>query len=152
MDTIFPQQYDPLDWFWIVGSDYARAWSSAAGTYVHAWPLDRVTRIPTETALRDVLKPYGLPSPIVTADDYAAAIDDHIDAVARSRQYRDADRLASYVNSTNTAWSAEARAFVAWRDSVLRHAYEQFAAVQGGARTQPTIAGMVSELPTISWP
>ena len=147
-----PTPFNPFEWFWVIGGDTSRVWSSAAGAYVTEWPDDRVTRITTEDALCGVLRTYGLPCPLVTVSDYVAAIEAHVDAVARSRAYSGAVALASYVDSTVPAWSAEARAFVAWRDSVWRHAYEQFAAVQGGARTQPTIAGMVSELPTISWP
>lgn len=144
--------YDPYNWFWVVGGDTTRAWSSADGAYVEAWPSDRVTRIASETELRDVLKPFGLPSPLVTADDYGEAIEAHADAVARSRQYRDADRLASYVNSKNTAWAAEATAFVAWRDAVWGYACAQMAAVQAGQRSQPSVAELVDELPVISWP
>ncbi len=29
--------YNPSDWFWIVGGDESRAWSSAAGAYVGVW-------------------------------------------------------------------------------------------------------------------
>lgn len=145
-------EYSPYDWFWVVGANDARAWSSAAGAYVEAWPSDRVTRIASETELRDVLKPFGLPSPLVTADDYGEAIEAHADAVARSRQYSDADRLASYVNSTNPAWAAEATAFVAWRDAAWGYAYAQMAAVQAGQRPQPSVAELVDELPVISWP
>lgn len=144
--------YDPRNWFWIVGEDESRAWSSAVGAYAEAWPADRVTRIASETELRDVLKPIGLPSPLVTADDYGEAIEAHADAVARSRQYSDADRLASYVNSTNPAWAAEATAFVAWRDAAWGYAYAQMAAVQAGQRSQPSVAELVDELPVISWP
>lgn len=145
-------EYSPYDWFWVVGANDARAWSSAVGAYVEAWPSDRVTRIASETELRDVLKPFGLPSPLVTADDYGEAIEAHADAVARSRQYSDADRLASYVNSTNPAWAAEATAFVAWRDAVWGYACAQMAAVQAGQRPQPSVAELVDELPVISWP
>lgn len=145
-------EYSPYDWFWVVGANDARAWSSAVGAYVEAWPSDRVTRIASETELRDVLKPFGLPSPLVTADDYGEAIEAHADAVARSRQYSDAGRLASYVNSTNPAWAAEAAAFVAWRDAAWGYAYAQMAAVQAGQRPQPSVAELVDELPVISWP
>lgn len=145
-------EYSPFNWFWIVGTDESRAWSSEACAYVSAWPEGRVTRIASETELRDVLKAIGLPSPLVTADDYGEAIEAHADAVARSRQYRDADRLASYVNSKNTAWAAEATAFVAWRDAVWGYACAQMAAVQAGQRPQPSVAELVDEMPVISWP
>lgn len=145
-------EYSPFKWFWIVGGDESRAWSSAAGAYVMSWPVDRVTRIASEAELRDVLNPFGLPSPIITVDDYAAAIEAHTNAVARVRGYRDGDRLASYVGSTNAVWAAEAHAFAAWRDGVWAHAYAQMAAVEAGQRPQPSVADLVAELPVISWP
>lgn len=57
--------YTPHDWFWIVGGDESRAWSSAVGGYVAGYPTDRLTRIASEAELNDVLKPYGLALPLV---------------------------------------------------------------------------------------
>ncbi len=61
--------YDPFNWFWIVGGDQSKAWSSAAGAYVTEWPSDRLTRILNESELNDVLSRYGLRGPLVTIDD-----------------------------------------------------------------------------------
>lgn len=57
--------YDPFNWFWIVGGDQSRAWSSAAGAYVTEYPTDRLTRIVNEAELTDVLSAYSLPGPVV---------------------------------------------------------------------------------------
>lgn len=92
------------------------------------------------------------PEPPPTESDYANAIQAHIDAVARSKNYADGFALASYVNSTVPAWAAEATSFVAWRDQVWVYAYTELAKVQSGQRPQPTIAELVSELPQIVWP
>lgn len=54
--------YTPRDWYWIIGSDESRAWSSAAGSYVTEYPPDRVTRIGTELELYDVLANQKLAS------------------------------------------------------------------------------------------
>jgi hypothetical protein len=91
-------------------------------------------------------------NPPLTESDYADAIQSHIDATARSRGYRDGFALAGYVSSTITTWAAEAAAFIAWRDSVWVYAYQELAKVQNGEREQPTIAGLVAELPVITWP
>lgn len=99
--------------------------------------------------LSDVAE-YVPPPP--TADDYSRAIDAHADAVARARGYRDGDRLASYVGSTNAAWSAEAHAFVAWRDGVWVHALTLMASVQGGQVPPPTVEAVIAGLPVIAWP
>lgn len=57
------QDYNPLNWFWIVSGDESRAWSSAAGAYVAEYPTDRLTRIASEPELNEVLRPYGLVLP-----------------------------------------------------------------------------------------
>lgn len=57
--------YNPHDWFWIVGGDEKRFWSSAAGAYVETLPEDAgITRIANEQELTDVLFAYQLPGPI----------------------------------------------------------------------------------------
>lgn len=53
--------YDPRAWFWIVGGDESRAWSSAAGAYVTEWPADKTTRILSEQELQEVLTNAGTP-------------------------------------------------------------------------------------------
>jgi hypothetical protein len=55
----------PIDWFWIVGGDASRAWSSLAGAYVSQYP-DGASRIASEAELADVLQGYGLAGPVVT--------------------------------------------------------------------------------------
>lgn len=57
--------YSPSDWFWIVGGDETRAWSSAAAAYVETLPEGvGVTHINSENELSDVLAVYGLLGPI----------------------------------------------------------------------------------------
>lgn len=58
------QNYDPLRWFWIVGGDESRAWSSVDGAYVSEYPSDRLTRIASESELNEVLRPYGVVLPL----------------------------------------------------------------------------------------
>lgn len=85
-------------------------------------------------------------------EDYAAAIQAHVDDAARARGYHDGFALAGYATSTVEAWAAEAAAFIAWRDAVLSYVYAQLALVQASARAQPTIEGLLAELPPIAWP
>lgn len=88
------------------------------------------------------------PSP----SDYAAAIENHIEQTAREKAYSGAISLASYVGSNVPQWQAEALAFVGWRDAVWVHANTQMALVQAAQRTQPSIAELIAELPSIQWP
>ena len=144
--------YQPENWFWIVAGDTSRAWSSAAGAYVTEYPDDRLTRIESEASLNDVLRPYGLVLPSPSPDDYAAAIQRHVDATAKARGYADGVGLAGYSTSTIPTWAAEAQTFIAWRDSVWIYAYTELAKVQGGQRTTPTVEALVAELPVVVWP
>jgi len=55
--------YDPRSWFWIVGGDDTRAYSSAARGFVdvaHADP-ERVTRIDSFESLKQVLRAANVP-------------------------------------------------------------------------------------------
>lgn len=89
---------------------------------------------------------------LLPALDYETAIQERVDDVARSRQFRDGVTLASYINSTNAQWAAEALAFVAWRDAVWAYAYTELAKVEAGQRPQPSVKDILAELPPINWP
>lgn len=52
--------YDPRDWYWVVGGDESRAWSSAKSAWSIEYPDDRMTRIVNEVELYDVLARRGL--------------------------------------------------------------------------------------------
>jgi hypothetical protein len=144
--------FDPANWFWIIGDDESKAWSSAAGAYATEWDETRLTRIASKEELSNVLRPYGLTLPAPTDADYSVAIQAVIDAVARSKNYADGVSLASYASSTNETWAAEATTFIAWRDSVWAYAYGELAKVQSGRRAQPTVTVIVGELPEMVWP
>jgi hypothetical protein len=64
-----PKQYDPYNWYWIVGGDTSKAFSSASGDYVSAddttfvaWQADGTppTNILNEDELGEVLSPYNI--------------------------------------------------------------------------------------------
>jgi hypothetical protein len=77
--------YDPRRWFWIIGDDTTRAWSSEVKTYVNSWAADRVSRIKNEIELYDVLARMGLRRLAPRCDFSASEIRDalvHIDAAA----------------------------------------------------------------------
>lgn len=56
------EEYAPRNWFWIVGGDTSKAWSSAAASYVSEFSAGRVSRIANEVELFDVLASAGLSS------------------------------------------------------------------------------------------
>ncbi|MFJ6323830.1 MULTISPECIES: hypothetical protein [unclassified Rhizobium] len=90
--------------------------------------------------------------PLPALADYQAAIQRFIDTTAQSEQFNDGVTLASYKDSSNALWAAQATVFIAWRDQVWAYCYAQLAAVQAGQRAQPTISAFLAELPPITWP
>lgn len=65
-------EYNPSNWFWVVGGNTSRAWSSASSAFVENYPEDRVTRIASEADLSEVLRPYGLRGPFTSPVDVKA--------------------------------------------------------------------------------
>lgn len=55
--------FDPRNWFWIVGDDESRAYSSAAGSYVDIAEVspERITRIDSTDSLKQVLRAANVP-------------------------------------------------------------------------------------------
>lgn len=95
---------------------------------------------------------FGVRAETPTETDYETAIQALVDATATERKFRDGVTMASYVNSTNLQWAAEAIAFVAWRDGVWAYAYSELDKVMNGQRTQPTIEEFLAEIDPIDWP
>jgi hypothetical protein len=92
------------------------------------------------------------PAPPLSLADYEQAIQSHIDFKAASRGYRDGVALAGYVTSTVPMWAAEATAFIGWRDAVWLYSYGELTKVLNGEREQPTVQGLLDELPSMEWP
>ena len=88
---------------------------------------------------------------VASVESFRSAIQSHVDATARSRNYDGGNALASYVASTNPQWAAEAQAFVAWRDAVWLYAYGELDKVIAGEREQPNVEHFIDELPPIDW-
>lgn len=81
-----------------------------------------------------------------------AAVQRHLDATARARNYDGILSLASYATSTHPPFAAEGRAGADWRDSVWGYCYQILADVQAGRRTIPTEDQLIAELPIMVWP
>ncbi|MGA0561686.1 hypothetical protein ACO2RV_04495 [Ancylobacter sp. VNQ12] len=98
-------------------------------------------------SLADLVIELNTPwEPIPSQADYSCAIQAGIDAKARERGYDNGASLASYVSSTNVQWSAEAEAFVAWRDARWTYALAVMAAVQAGTRAAPPVEDFLAEI------
>jgi hypothetical protein len=83
---------------------------------------------------------------------YKCAFDNHLDAVAQSRQYDNRLTIAQYAVSTNPQWQAEAQAFIAWRDAALNYMFSRLAAFEAGSIEPPSVEDFIAGLPAIEWP
>lgn len=118
---------------------------------IYSWNVKDTPR-PTEAEL------------LAQADEYQSAYDliifkqvgeelvqQTIDTTAQSRQYKNGVYCASYAQSTNPIWAAEAEAFIAWRDSMYAYALQVFSDVQSGEPI-PTQEEFVAGFPEMVWP
>jgi len=85
-------------------------------------------------------------------NDAVKAVQRHLDAVARERNYDGILSLCTYATSANPKFSSEGQAGVEWRDAVWAYCYNALNDVSEGLRTQPTVEGLVAELPQMTWP
>lgn len=83
---------------------------------------------------------------------YGDAIQRHLDATAQARAYDSIHTAVSYDGDPNPTWAAEGAAAKAWRSAVWTAAFAIMAAVEAGARPQPTEADLIAELPAVEWP
>ncbi len=115
------------------------------------WNVPNVPR-PTEAEIMSEEPQWERPYAIFVAfNTFLPYIDHLLDTTAQSKQYGSAVACASYANSTNPQWKAEADAFISWRDQVFAYAINIQTEVMGGAPI-PTFEDFVSGLPLIVWP
>lgn len=86
-----------------------------------------------------------------TPEQYAAAIQVHLDATVRERGYESILSCVSYRHSSVALWAAEAAAAIRWRDAVWAYAYALLASPPDPL---PTPAELIAapEFPVIEWP
>lgn len=85
-------------------------------------------------------------------EELQALTESMVDAVAKGRQYSNAVSCASYANSTNVAWKAEADAFIAYRDSVYEYGIDYMDRAQQGLIAEPSKEDYMSGFPVMVWP
>ena len=99
--------------------------------------------------IRPVIPVKTLPEIVA---EFSAGLQEFIDSVAAQKQYGSALYCASYGNSTNQQWKAEAEAFIAWRDGVWVYCYTELAKFESGERAAVSFDEFKTELPAIAWP
>jgi hypothetical protein len=83
---------------------------------------------------------------------YTGAVQQHLDAFARTRSYDGVLSAATYATSTVPKFKAEGQYAVEARDATWAKCYEVLAAVESGSRPMPTLEELLAELPTLTWP
>ncbi len=87
----------------------------------------------------------------LTVNDYATAIQAHLDAKARERQYDSILTAITYRDDPNEQFAAEAEALFAWRSAVWTAAATMLAAFEPGSAPSPA-DDVIAALPTFDWP
>jgi len=116
---------------------YEFADNAPAGWYAHLTPCSQ--QLPQPKSSEQI------------AQELEAAVDRHIDAVAK------ADKWDSRITCTIRAgypnpWQNKAIAFGQWMDACYSHCIQVQNDVAAGTRTVPTEAELIAELPVMVWP
>lgn len=83
---------------------------------------------------------------------YSAAIQAHLDATARERQYDGIQTAITYRNDPNPRFAAEGEAMFNWRSAVWTYSTAELAKVLAGERVEPSVEEFLAELPVFVWP
>ena len=92
------------------------------------------------------------PTPEEQLEALTLAIQAHLDAFARTRNYDGIMSAATYATSTVEKFRAEGQYAVEARDLTWAKGYEIMGAVMSGARPMPTLDEVIAELPALAWP
>lgn len=99
-----------------------------------------------------LIKAYTPPPPPTAAEllsqaeaGFNAAVEGHIEAIAKERGYDSAMSFRSYAGAVNP-YQAEAEAFVKWSGEVWAYCYAELGKVKAGSRSIPEIKDFISEL------
>lgn len=123
MKTLLDSNGKPLGWFDEVVEDHAAGLVRCSGVNGGAdYPMAVLGAYTVTDGY--VAPPVSLEQAQAAAQDIEDKIDAAVDAAAQSWGYKDSTRLASYKDSSNAKWQAEAVAFIAWRDAVWNKAQQ----------------------------
>lgn len=99
---------------------------------------------------------HPTPEPDTTLEElrplFTRAVQERLDAFARTRNYDGIMSAATYATSTVPKFKAEGQYAVEARDLTWAKGYAILADVLSGARPIPTIEEVIAELPPLAWP
>lgn len=88
---------------------------------------------------------------VALAAVFEQAIQEHLDAAARTRGYDSIATAVSYAEEPAVPkFQEDGKAFRAWRSLVWAHVYQELAKVKAGEREIPTLDALMVELPALS--
>lgn len=105
----------------------------------------------TEVRFLLTRKPDAEVAKILTAR-LTDAIQKHLDARAKERNYDGIMSAASYALSSHPRFGPEGQAYLHWRDACWDYGYQVLADVEAGKRQIPDAQTLVSELPQLILP
>jgi len=113
---------------------------------------------PETVAYREWLAAGGVPEPAdaPSAEEMIAsvqqAVQERLDAFARTRAYDGIMSAATYAASAVPKFAAEGQYAVQARDATWAACYQIMADVQAGMRAMPSVDDVLAELPALEWP
>jgi hypothetical protein len=95
---------------------------------------------------------WAAQAPQRMVEQFTINLEQAINDKAAEKSYSSGVSCATYKDSTNSQWAAEAQAFVAWRDSCYEYGYDYLSRAQSGEIHNPTLEDFLNGLPTMIWP
>lgn len=74
-----------------------------------------------------------------------------LDSVVQAKGYDNIVSCASYANSTDPTFKADAQAAIAWRDAVYRRGYEILADIPDGVTTPEQVMALLPQPAEYGW-
>lgn len=99
-----------------------------------------------------VPEPADAPSAEEMIASVQQAVQERIDAFARTRAYDGILSAATYAASAVPKFAAEGQYAVQARDATWAACYQIMADVQAGTRAMPSVEDVLAELPALEWP
>lgn len=94
--------------------------------------------------------PVAPTPPALTVQDFADAVQKHLDDTAKSRGYAGILSAVSYVGDADPVFNAEGTALKAWRSEVWNACHVKLAEVNS-VGVPPTIPELIAILPAVVW-
>lgn len=104
------------------------------------------------TAIPEPKEPVPEPTLEELQNMFTEAIQAHLNAFARTRNYDNILSAATYASSTAPKFRAEGQYAVEARDATWARGYEILAEVESGERPLPSLDDVLAELPVLVWP